>query len=144
MNRTAAEQALLEVRAAMEAQSTRLTEMVVVLRGLSLNEVLRSELLILDDTGIAERNTSVAYASVGVWALDGDVTVTSSARAAAAPASGIGVIPVPAAAAIVWPLTGTTLTVYGTAGDRVLVTLWSKPQCPMVAGIGGPVNGGGA
>lgn len=133
MTRTAADQAALELRATLEAQTTRLTELATVLRGLTLNEVLRSELVLIPPGGVVERNVSSTYASVGAWALDGDVTVTSAAPAAAAPLEGIGVILVPNGAAVVWPLTGTTVTVYGTPGQRVLLTLWAKPQCPMIA-----------
>src|SRR5213075_477105 len=126
----------------LENMSTRLTEVAAGLRGLSLNDVLVSKLIVLDADGIAAVNTKVDFASVGAWNLSThDLTVSSSTKAASAPTSGVGVIPVPEGSAVVWPLVGTSCTIYGTAGDSVLIALWSRPQPPMVAGVGAVIGG---
>lgn len=141
--RTGLEQALTQQLAELVNETTRQTGLLAELKGLSLNDVLQSGTVLLDANGQAELHSSVPYASVGVWSYGAEVTVTSATAAADAPAYGLGVIPVPAGAAIVWPLTGTSLTIHGTAGELVLVALWSKPQWPMVAnGGGGGFDGG--
>jgi hypothetical protein len=141
-----AEAAALEA-AALELQvaTTRLTEIPGLLRGLILNSVLRSELVTFDATGVVERNTSTPYASLGVWNYGEEVIASSSPpQPDAAPTGGIGVIIVPSLAAVVWPLTGTTITLYGTPGDQALLALWATPQCPMVVTGVANVDGGGA
>lgn len=141
----AADLAVAEMRATLENQSTRLTELAAEIRGLALNNVLLSELITIPATGITSRDTSTTYASVGVWAYGTDqVTVDSGPVAAAAPDAGIGVLIVPSKAGVVWPLVGTTLSIYGTPGDKLLLALWSKPQCPLIAPSGAAINGGGA
>lgn len=141
--RTAADTAIAELRSTIENQSTRLTELASEIRGLSLNNVLLSELITIPASGICRRDTSTTYASVGAWALTSQVTLDSGPEQAAAPTRGIGVLVIPGKVGIVWPLVGTTLSIYGTPGDRVLVALWSKPQCPSISGSVG-VDGGGA
>lgn len=134
-SRNAAELAVAEMRATLENQSTRLTQLVSEIRGLSLNSVLVSELITIPGDGAVSRDVSTPFASVGVWAYGASVTIDAGGEAAAAPAGGIGVIKVPGRCAIVWPLVGTTLAIYGTPGDQLLLALWSKPQCPLVATI---------
>lgn len=130
---------------ALEATTGRFTQAVATLTGLSLNSVLRSELLILDHTtGQAHVETSAPYASVGVYAYDSAVTVTSGPIAATAPTRGIGTLIVPSGRVIVWPLAGTEISLFGTIDARVLLTLWSAPQVPSVGGTATGVDGGGA
>lgn len=129
----AAELALAELRATLENQSTRLTQIASEIRGLALNSVLLSELITIPASGVTSRDTSTPYASVGVWSYTTAVTVDSGSVGAAAPPAGIGVIRVLAGRAVVWPLVGTTLAIYGTPGDQLLLALWSKPQCPLVS-----------
>ena len=144
-SRNAAETAILELRATLENQSTRLTEIASELRGLSLNSVLLAEMLVLPAGGIVHRDTSTPYASVGAWAYGQTIIIDSGGEGAAAPGSGIGMLRVPAASAIVWPMVGTGITVYGDPGDEVLLALWSKPQPPrFTAAAGGTIDGGGA
>lgn len=139
--RTAADQALLDQLAELLNETTRQTSILRELRGLSLNDVLYAGTVTLDDQGRAHVGTSTAFASVGVWALEGAITV-QNAPPTSAPDAGLGVIPMPAGGAVVWPLVGADVTIYGTAGDRVLLALWSTPQCPMVASGGGGAIGG--
>lgn len=138
--RTAADQAMLDQLAELLNETTRQTSILRELRGLSLNDVLYAGTVTLDADGRAHVTTSTAFASVGVWALGDPVTV-QNAPPTSPPAAGLGVILLPAGGAVVWPLVGADVTIYGTAGDRVLLALWSTPQCPMIAGTGG---GGGA
>lgn len=142
--RPASDQALASMAAAIEGLATRVTDLAGLTRGLMLNNVIRSELVVLDDDGRAAVNSSVPFASVGIVCFDDAVTVNAGTLQEDVPTAGIGVIPLPGAAAIVWPLTGSTLSLYGTAGDRVLVTIWEKPQCPMYAPGYANVDGGGA
>lgn len=141
--RTAVDQALLEQLAVLANQTTRMTEEMAQLRGLSLNNVLWAGTVLLDADGRANIDVGVTYASFGAWALGAAITVTSSSSGATAPAYGPGVFPMPGGTAMVWPMAGHELNVYGTAGDRVVVALWSTPQCPMVAAAGS-IDGGGA
>jgi hypothetical protein len=141
-SRTAADLAIAEMRSTLENQSTRLTQLASEIRGLSLNSVLLSELVEIPASGITHRDTSTPYASVGVWAYSGQVTVDSGSAGGLAPTAGIGVIVVPSGGGVVWPLVGTTLSIYGTAGDQVLIALWSKPQCPLIMGAGAIIGGG--
>lgn len=141
----AAELAVAELRTQLENQSTRLTEIASEIRGLSLNHVLWSELITIPSSGSLHRDTSTPYASIGLWAYGTDqVTIDSGSEGLGAPAGGIGVIIVPGKAGIVWPLVGTTVSIYGTADQQLLLTLWSKPQAPLIAPSGAAINGGGA
>lgn len=136
---------IARLEAALNATTGRLTATVAQLASLSLNNVLRSELLVLGDLlGHAHRESAVPYASVGVWAYDSDVTVSAGPLDLVAPTMGIGVIVVPAKRAVVWPLAGTEITLYGATNARVLLTLFSTPQVPSVGGTATGVDGGGA
>lgn len=126
-NRNAVDQAVLETLAAFANQATRLTEELAQLRGLSLNHVLWSGTVVLDDTGVASIQVSTTYASFGAWALGDAITVTNSSSGGEAPSAGAGVFPMPAGSTMVWPLVGHELVIYGTPGDLVIVALTSKP-----------------
>lgn len=142
--RTAAEQVLLERLEALDNSVTRQTEAVGQLRGLILNSVLRDELVVIPAAGFVERSCSAPFASVGIGNYGANtMTVAPDAGSQLAPTFGRGVKRIPAGGALVWALTGTVVTVWGTAGDVVLLTLWATPQAPMVAGSGS-LNGGGA
>jgi hypothetical protein len=109
-----------------------------------LNGVIRTETLILDAAGQAYRRSTVPIASITAWAYGGDITLeAASPQSGAAPTNGIGLLPIPAGQLATLPLAGDQVTVYGTAGQRVLLVLWAIPQAPHVGGQG-PVNGGGA
>jgi hypothetical protein len=128
----AADLAVAALRSELENQSTRLTEIAAGIRGLSLNSVLLSELVTIPAAGRTHRDTSTAYAMVGVVAYGAaQVVVDSGPEQAAAPAAGIGTIRVPAGGAIVWPLAGSTLSIYAAEGTQLLLALWSKPQHPL-------------
>lgn len=131
--RDSVDQALLEHLAQLTNETTRQTGLLAELKGLSLNDVIQSGTMLLDADGRAHVNTSTAYASVGAWAYGAQVTLTNATPEATRPPYGRGVIHVPAGSSVVWPLVGADLTVHGTPGGLVLVTLWSKPQPPMVA-----------
>jgi hypothetical protein len=133
-----------ELLEALDNATTRWTEIAAQLRGLTLNGVMRSETLKLDADGRAHRNFSAPYAAVGLWAYDSEITASSGPVQQLAPTDGIGVIYLPAQRAIVWPLAGTELSIYGTEGARVLVTLFSTPQVPSIGGTSSGVDGGGA
>lgn len=145
MGQRTAELELIErLSNALDQWTAQTTAVVAQLAGLSLNSVLRSELVVFDASGYAEMQSAVPYASVGCIAYGQTVTLSANGHEGTPPTRGIGVIAVPAGKAVVWPLTGTTLGVYGTAGERALVTIWSAPQVPSFGGTASGVDGGGA
>lgn len=117
----------------------RLTEAVAELHGLVINDCLATETLIFPATGVIARDWTVPYGSVAVHNGSGTsqkVTVTNQGHGDRAPVSGLGVVPVPAGAAVTANLSGRTLTLYGTPGERVVLSVFTKSQPPAWAQIG--------
>lgn len=139
--RTAVDQALLEQLAHLANQTTRQTELLTGLRGLALNDVLWAGTVTLDARGVGTVSNAVPFASFGVWhrGLAGDLVVVAGTEEGSPPNDGPGVFrDVGPGDALVWPATGSSLTIYGTAGDRVVVALWATLQPPMVAAAAKP------
>lgn len=106
----------------------RMTELTEVLRGLSLNDVLRAELLTFDVNGVAEISTSVPAAQLVVQNLGtGTVYVAQTPNAGrAGSTSGVGVFEVPPGTRLPVMLAGTQWAFHGKPGERVQVTAHSS------------------
>jgi len=122
---------LAEILTALQQAANTQTETAATLRGLSTNNVLHTALVQLDADGTAELRSSVPAGSIAVANHSThDVTVSAAPKGAGAPTVGHGVHRVGAGKAAVVNLTGTVLTLYGTAGDAVSVQVFSKAQPP--------------
>lgn len=127
------EQLAREVR----ALGGRLTSVVSDLHGLVINECLLTETLILDASGVASRDWSVPYGSVAVHNAGADpLTLVNGPAAGAAPVAGVGVVVVPSGAGVTANMTGRMLTLYGTAGAGVILSVFTRPQPPAFALLG--------
>jgi hypothetical protein len=115
----------------------RLTSAVSALHGLVVNECLSTETLILDGSGNAVRWWTVPFGSVAVHNTGANTLVLANQpMAGAAPASGVGVVLVPPNSAVCVNLVGRTLSLYGTIGARVVLSVFTKPQPPDWAQLG--------
>lgn len=122
---------------AIASMNTRMTEVAALLRGLSLNNVLYGGSLRLDANGHADLEFTVPAAAVAVSnPTDASVTLTVAAGTlqAAAPAPGPGVLFIAPGHAVVLPITGRTLSFYGTPAGAVTVAVFSTPQPPSFSG----------
>lgn len=128
MNPTPTDVAVAELATTVNNLATRLTEFAAQTRGLSLNSVLRSELLILDANGMATVSNETDFAHVLLVAYDSDITGVPHGPEASAPTRGVGILIVPAGKGMAVPSVGREFTVYGTAAARVLIQLFSRPQ----------------
>jgi len=107
------------------------TESVAKLAGRIVNDVLLCELLTLDANGQATREFGVAYGSVAVANFgDTDLTVAQSGLQGSAPGGGAGLALVGSLMGQVINLSGRALSLYGTAGARVMLQVFTKPQPP--------------
>lgn len=123
---------LTDLVASFQRAHATLTELIAEVRGGAYNNVLVTELAVLDANGIWTKDWSVSFGSLGV-ANHGthDITVTTgSEQAAAPPNGGPGIAKIKAGAAATVNMTGKAVTIYGTAGDLVSVTVFTKPQPP--------------
>jgi len=123
----------------LAAISGRFTQFVGELRGLLLNDCLRFQTVLFDANGQADMNqfADVPYAGLAVWNIGtGAVTVEAGPPQGLAPLQGIGVMRIPAGGSAGWPSTGTTLSMYGTAGQPVAVALYAKSIQPFASGGG--------
>jgi len=115
----------------------RLTETVSELHGLVINACLTTETLILDADGRASRDWSVPYGSVAVHNAGADtLTIVNGTPAAAAPMSGVGVVVIPSGSAMTANMAGRSLSLYGTAGACVVLSVFTRPQPPAFAALG--------
>lgn len=106
-----------------------LSSIVSELRGMTVNDVLDAELVVLDASGIWSRDWSVPFAAVAV-ANGGPALVLASDPPQQSAPTGPGSHPVGAGAAVVVNITGRTLTLYGTAGTIVGLQVFTRPQPP--------------
>lgn len=126
-----------EFAAEVRALGGRLTTVVSDLHGLVINECLTTETLILDASGIASRDWSVPYGSVAVHNAGVDpLTIVNGPPAGAAPVAGVGVVVVPSGAGVTANMSGRMLTLYGTAGAGVILSVFTRPQPPAFALLG--------
>lgn len=115
----------------------RLTSVVSDLHGLVVNECLVTETLILNATGQAARDWTVPYGSVAVHNAGADpLTVVNGTLAASAPSSGVGVVIIPSGAGVTANMAGRSLSLYGTPGAAIILSVFTRPQPPVYAQIG--------
>ena len=117
---------------ALRALAGRITELNELTRGNLVNHVLYSGTVVVGAAGYVSIDFAIPMASVMIQASGtfGYVTVAAAPPASSAPTSGAGVVAVGPDAMLSVPLTGTVLTVYGTAGDLVYLGVWSRAQPP--------------
>lgn len=100
-------------------------------RGLILNEVLFSGVVVVDATGAATIHTAVPFASVAARNYSSSlVTVAAAPPQGSAPAQGIGTTRLNAFRFAVVPLAGNMLTIYGAPGATVGVEIYAQLQPP--------------
>lgn len=115
----------------------RLTSAVSDLHGLVVNECLVTETLILDASGTAFRDWSVPYGSVAVHNAGADpLTIVNGTPAGSPPRSGVGVVVIPSGAAVTANMAGRALSLYGTAGAAIILSVFTRPQPPVYAQLG--------
>lgn len=117
---------------ALRVLAGRVTELNELTRGNIANHVLHSGTVVVGADGYVSLDFAIPMASVMVQASDtfGYVTIAAAPPASSPPTSGAGVVAVGPDAMLAVPLTGTVLTVYGTAGDLVYLGVWSRAQPP--------------
>lgn len=110
----------------------RVTAAVAELHGVVINHCLLTETVLFPATGRCHREWHVPYGSVAIHngSAGSKVTVTNATPSDTAPVAGTGVVVVPAGAAVTANITGHTLVVYGTPGERAVLSVFTKPQPP--------------
>lgn len=120
-----------ELAAEVREMGGRITAAIADLHGLVINDCLSTETLILDGSGTAQRNWTVPYGSISAHnGGAGPLTLTTAPAAATAPSSGLGVAVLPSGAAGTVNMAGRSLTLYGTAGARVVLSVFTRSQPP--------------
>ncbi|MFE7413132.1 hypothetical protein [Streptomyces laurentii] len=119
------------VLTAVGAVSDRVSALAAALKEMVIAECLTTTTLQLNSQGYADFGWPVTFASVAVTNLSAQpVTLTTATPAEAAPVTGTGVAVVPAGSGATYNLAGHSLTVYGTPGDRVTLSVFSRPSAP--------------
>lgn len=133
-----------ELLEALEHQNTRLTEVASLLRGLSQNNVLWSGTVELVGGQHFLPFTVPAAAVAVANPIDSGAVLTIAAGTpqASAPTQGAGVLRLDPGHAAVLPITGSSITLYGPAGELITLAVFSAPQPPSFAG--GPTATPGA
>jgi hypothetical protein len=120
-----------DVMTALGTVHDRISALASVLKELVVAECLQTTTLALSADGIATFDWSGGFASVAVTNTSAAaVTVTTDTPAAAAPTTGTGVGLCPPGKGTVYNMTGHTVTLYGTPGDRVTLSVFARPQPP--------------
>lgn len=130
----AALESIAEVQAVLDVRTRQIKE------GLSGPEVLYSGTVVLDGNGHKTRRFPQGYAVVMVVAGPNPVTIQGGPQQASTPTSGPGVHIVAAGQTLKVPLSGTDLTLYGTANDAFSVVVFSRLRA--VDATPGIVDGG--
>lgn len=92
---------------------------------------LAVETWVIPANGVLTRDWATPYASVTVANQGAQpMTVVSGTPGDVAPVNGPGAAVVMAGKAAAWNLAGYTLTIYGTAGDRVTLSVSTAEQPP--------------
>lgn len=120
-----------EVMTSLGTMHDRLSTLTTVLRDMVVHECLTTVTLAFDTEGVATFDWSAGFASVAITNTSAQsVTVTAATPTDTAPLTGSGVALVPAGKGATYNLAGHALTLYGTAGDRVTLSVFSRPQPP--------------
>lgn len=136
----------LDFLAFLESIDGKFTQLIGALRGMAVNDVLATELVVFDAAGQWTKSWSVPYGSVSLANHGtGTVTIASGGPQSSAPTSGVGVHLVGANAGDVVNMTGHDLTLYGIAGEKASVSVFTKTQPPDFGGTRsgvGTIDGG--
>ncbi|MGW5978765.1 hypothetical protein ACWFMH_19635 [Bacillus altitudinis] len=116
---------------ALGAVSDKVSALAAAIKEMVVAECLTTQTLQISPAGFAEFSYPVPFASVAVTNLSAQpLTVTTQTPAETAPVTGTGVAVVPANSGAAHNLAGRSLTVYGTAGDRVTLSIFTRPTAP--------------
>ena len=116
---------------ALGGVSERVTALAAAIKDLVIAECLTTVTLAIGPGGFAEFDYSVPFASVALTNTSAaPVTLTTATPADAAPVTGTGVMLVPAGKGATYNVHSHSLTLYGTPGDRVTLSVFSRPQAP--------------
>lgn len=133
------DQRMIDLLVAMDRSSSSITEAVAQLRGLSTNDVISVDTVLLDGDGQRSFEASVPFSAVAVTSVAwGELTLTTQAYTGQRPTIGAGVAIVPAGACAVLPLAGRVLTVHGRPGETVCVILLKRALAPVITAAGQP------
>ena len=124
---------LVEIHQALITLGNSMGDLTQFFKAPAPDAVLMSETVVLDGTGVYTASWPIIYASVAVASLGGAVTVSNSGLQADVPDTGPGVFVVPAGGFASHNLRGQILSLYGTPGAAVDVTVFVRPQPPVVA-----------
>jgi hypothetical protein len=120
-----------EVMTAIGTVHDRVAALTAVLRDMVTHETLTTTTLAFGADGTAVFDWSAGFASVAVTNTSAqDVTLTAATVQDGAPLTGSGVALVPAGKGATYNLAGHALTLYGNPGDRVTLSVFSRPQPP--------------
>ncbi|MDB5910455.1 MAG: hypothetical protein JWP34_4569 [Massilia sp.] len=109
----------------------RVSMLASALRGMLDCDTLVVETIVIPPSGVAERSWHVEYHSVAVTSQStAKVTVTSTPAGLSAPTQGPGTAVLGPNRCGTFNLAGHVLSVYGTAGDTVTISVFAKPQPP--------------
>jgi hypothetical protein len=116
---------------ALGAVNDRVTALATAIKDLVIAECLHTATVIIGARGYVEYDYPAGFASVALTNLSADtITATTATPSDAAPTRGTGVVLVPATRGAVYNLSSHSLTIYGTAGDAVVISVFSRPQPP--------------
>lgn len=120
-----------EVMTAIGGVHDRVTALAAALKEMVISECLTTATLVIGASGHAEFDWTSGFASVALTNLSADpITITTATLADVAPTTGQGVAVVLPKSGASHNLAGHSLTVYGTAGDVVTLSVFSRPQPP--------------
>lgn len=119
----------------------RMTAAVSELHGLVVNDCLTTATLVLDGNGRGEFSWRVPFGSLSVVNNGpGTLTVTTDTSGSGAPTQGQGVARIAGYGAQVVNMSARTLTLYGSPGASVGLSVYTKPQPPAFGIVGQPAS----
>lgn len=119
---------------ALTALKSELTTMATAFREVQYSRVLETASFKFNASGVISRDYPVPYAAVTIVSQSGStVTAANQTPAAAAPTEGQGVAKVGPYGVGTYNLAGRSLTLYGTPGDYVTITVYVRAQTPAAA-----------
>ena len=109
----------------------RMTEAVSQLHGLVVNNCLATETIVIPAAGVVSRQWRVPFGSVAVANHGaGTLTMNPGPAQGQAPTSGPGVVKVAGYTGVTVNVAGRDLTIYGTPGALVVLSVFANPQPP--------------
>jgi hypothetical protein len=120
-----------DVMTAIGAVSDRVSALAAAIKEMVVAECLHTATVIIGGAGYVEYDYPATFASVALTNCSEDtITATTATPADTAPVRGTGVVIVPAGKGAVYNLSSHSLTLYGTPGGQVVVSVFSRPQPP--------------